>query len=85
MTSYCLTEPNSGSDAASLKTTAIQDSSGDYILNGSKMFISGGSVSDLYLVMAKTADKEISAFLIEKDTPGKNLYFIKSKNFFKIF
>lgn len=70
LTSYCLTEPNAGSDAGSLKTSAVQDQSGDYILNGSKMFISGGSVSDLYLVMAKTADKEISAFLVEKGTPG---------------
>lgn len=71
-TSYCLTEPSSGSDAASLKTTAIKE--GDhYILNGAKAFISGGSVSDLYAVMVRTGDetsKGISCVLVEKDTPG---------------
>lgn len=70
--SYCLTEPESGSDAASLKTKAIRE--GDYfILNGSKAFISGGSVSDLYLCMVRTGDEThhgISCLLIEKDTPG---------------
>jgi len=72
ITSYCLTEPGSGSDAASLKTRAIRD--GDaYVLNGAKTFISGAGFSDLYLVMARTSDdgaKGISAFLIEKGTPG---------------
>lgn len=53
LSSYCLTEPNSGSDAVSMKTTAKEE--GDYfVLNGSKCFISGGSVSDLYLVMCLT-------------------------------
>lgn len=70
--SYCLTEPESGSDAASLKTKAIRD--GDYyVLNGSKAFISGGSVSDVYLCMVRTGDDThhgISCLLIEKDTPG---------------
>jgi len=67
--SYCLTEPNSGSDAAAMQTTAKEQ--GDYyVLNGSKCFISGGSVSDIYVVMAKTGDKEISCFLVEKGTPG---------------
>lgn len=70
--SYCLTEPESGSDAASLKTRAIKD--GDhYILNGSKAFISGGSVSDVYLCMVRTGDEShhgISCLLIEKNTPG---------------
>ena len=70
MSSYCLTEPNSGSDAASMKTSAVQDSSGDYILNGSKMFISGGGVSDIYIVMAKTSEKEVSAFIVEKGSAG---------------
>ncbi|CAL8464002.1 g3537 [Coccomyxa elongata] len=70
--SYCLTEPGSGSDAASLSTTAKRDGS-DYILTGSKAFISGGGVADLYLVMARTGapgPKGISAFLVEKGTPG---------------
>ncbi len=70
--SYCLTEPGSGSDAASLKTTAVRD--GDhYILNGAKSFISGGSVSDVYLCMVRTGEKGakgISAIIVPKNTPG---------------
>jgi alkylation response protein AidB-like acyl-CoA dehydrogenase len=70
--SYCLTEPESGSDAASLKTKAIKE--GDYyVINGAKAFISGGSVSDVYLCMVRTGDEShrgISCILIEKDTPG---------------
>lgn len=70
--SYCLTEPESGSDAAALKTKAVRE--GDYyVLNGSKAFISGGSVSDVYLCMVRTGDEThrgISCLLIEKDTPG---------------
>ena len=70
--SYCLTEPGAGSDAASLKTRAVQD--GDsYVLNGSKMFISGAGFSDLYVVMARTSDdgaKGISTFVVERGTPG---------------
>lgn len=69
---YCLTEPGSGSDAAALKTTARLD--GDaYIVNGTKQFISGGGVSDVYVTMVRTgADgpKGISALVIDKDMPG---------------
>merc|ERR1719181_1398198 len=72
LASYCLTEPGSGSDAASLRTTAVKD--GDhYVLNGSKAFISGGGVSDLYLVMVRTGGegpKGISCVVVPKDTPG---------------
>jgi isobutyryl-CoA dehydrogenase len=67
--SYCLTEPNSGSDAASMKTFAKKDGD-DYVLNGSKCFISGGGVSDLYIVMCKTGEGQISTVLVEKGTPG---------------
>ena len=70
--SYCLTEPGSGSDAASLKTR-VSRSGTDYILNGTKAFISGGGVSDLYLVMARTGaegPKGISCFVVEKNTKG---------------
>ena len=70
--SYCLTEPDSGSDAASLKTTARKDGS-DYVLNGVKAFISGGGTSDVYLVMARSGDTGsggISCFVVEKDTKG---------------
>ena len=70
--SYCLTEPGSGTDAASLKSRAIIDGE-HYVLNGSKAFISGGSVSDVYLCMVRTGDDShhgISCLLIDKDTPG---------------
>ena len=74
LSSYCLTEPGSGSDAASLQTTAKQVPGGtDYVINGTKAFISGGGVSDLYLVMARTGGdgpSGISAFVVEKDMPG---------------
>lgn len=72
LSSYCLTEPGAGSDAAALGTRAVRD--GDhYVLNGVKQFISGAGVSDVYLVMARTGGagpKGISAFLIEKGAPG---------------
>ncbi len=70
--SYCLTEPDSGSDAASLKTKATFD--GDhYYVNGSKAFISGAGASDVYLVMVRTGgvgSKGISCIAIDKDTEG---------------
>ena len=70
--SYCLTEPGSGSDAASLKTTAVREGD-NYRLNGSKAFISGGGRSDVYLVMCRTGGPEaegISALLVPKETEG---------------
>ena len=70
--SYCLTEPGSGSDAASLRTTARRDGA-HYVLNGSKAFISGGGASDLYAVMVRTGGagpRGISCVLVEKGTPG---------------
>lgn len=72
LSSYCLTEPNAGSDAASLKTTAVRDGD-DYILNGAKAFISGGSTSDIYLCMVRTGEdgpQGISCLLVEKNRPG---------------
>lgn len=72
LASYCLTEPNAGSDAASLKTTAKRDGD-DFIVNGAKAFISGGGVSDVYLCMVRTGDesyKGISCLLIEKSMAG---------------
>jgi hypothetical protein len=70
--SYCLTEPGSGSDAVSMRTTAKKD--GDhYILNGGKAFISGAGVSDLYVVMARTGGdgaKGVSTFVVEKGQEG---------------
>jgi alkylation response protein AidB-like acyl-CoA dehydrogenase len=70
--SYCLTEPGAGSDAAAMKTAAKKDGS-DYVLNGSKAFISGAGVSDVYVVMARTGGDGaggVSAFVVEKDFPG---------------
>lgn len=70
--SYCLTEPAAGSDAAALRTKAIRDGD-DYLLNGVKQFISGGGVSDVYIVMARSGaegPKGISTFIVPADTPG---------------
>merc|ERR1712039_509516 len=72
LSSYCLTEPGSGSDAASLRTTAVRDGD-DYVLNGAKAFISGGGTSDVYVVMCRTGGpgpKGISAVVVPKDAPG---------------
>jgi alkylation response protein AidB-like acyl-CoA dehydrogenase len=70
--SYCLTEPSSGSDAAALRTTARLE--GDhYIVNGTKQFISGGGVNDVYVTMVRTSDngaKGISCLVIERDWEG---------------
>src|ERR1700751_4566844 len=70
--SYCLTEPDSGSDAASLKTRA-QRRDDHYLLDGTKAFISGGGRADVYLVMARTGEggpHGISCFVVENRTPG---------------
>lgn len=73
LAAWALTEPNAGSDAGSLQTTAVTD--GDhYILNGTKQFITSGHVAEVFTVMAKTdvtkGVKGISAFIVEKGTPG---------------
>ena len=69
--SYCLTEPGSGSDAVAMKTTAV-DKGDHFVLNGSKAFISGSGSSDLFLVMWKTGEKEVSCVIVESGTPGLN-------------
>jgi hypothetical protein len=70
--SYCLTEPGAGSDAGNLKTRAVKD--GDhYVLNGSKAFISGAGVSDVYVCMVRTGEdgpRGISCIVVEKGTLG---------------
>ncbi|SFE09000.1 acyl-CoA dehydrogenase/hypothetical protein [Lentibacillus persicus] len=70
---FALTEPGAGSDAASLKTKAVKSDT-DYILNGSKVFITNGGEADTYITFARTSDepgsKGVSAFIVEKDTPG---------------
>lgn len=67
--SYCLTEPDSGSDAQAMKSFA-KDAGDHFVLNGSKAFISGAGSSDLYVVMCKTGEKEVSCLLVEKDMAG---------------
>lgn len=70
--SYCLTEPGSGSDAAALRTKA-EAVDGSLVLNGTKAFISGGGLSDLYIVMVRTGDdgpKGVSTVLVEDGTTG---------------
>jgi alkylation response protein AidB-like acyl-CoA dehydrogenase len=70
--SYCLTEPGSGSDAAALQTSARRDGD-DYVLNGTKAFISGGGSSDIYVAMVRTGDsgpKGISCLVVEKGVKG---------------
>ena len=64
-----ITEPNAGSDAQGIKTTARKTDSG-WVLSGSKHFISDGEWSDFFLVSAKTGDKEISMFMVDKGLPG---------------
>jgi alkylation response protein AidB-like acyl-CoA dehydrogenase len=72
LASYCLTEPGSGSDAAGMRSTAKKDGNG-YLLNGSKMFISGAGETEVLVVMARTGEagpKGISAFVIAADAQG---------------
>ncbi|WP_018981691.1 acyl-CoA dehydrogenase family protein [Salinimonas chungwhensis] len=72
LASYCLTEPGAGSDAASLKTTARKEGDG-YLLNGSKVFISGAGSTDVLVVMARTGGEGasgISAFAVPADADG---------------
>ena len=81
--SFCLTEPDSGSDAASLKTTAIKD--GDtYVINGTKRYITNAPEAGVFTVMARTDPQNkrsggISAFIVESDTPGITLGKIDKK------
>jgi len=71
--SFCLTEPSSGTDAFSLKTVAKKDGS-DYIINGSKMWISNSDIAGLFIVMANSNPsagyKGITSFIVERDSPG---------------
>ncbi len=71
--SFCLTEPHSGSDAGALSTTAIKKGS-EYILNGSKMYVTNGGYAGTYVVFAKTdaeaKSRGISAFIVEREFAG---------------
>jgi hypothetical protein len=70
---FCLTEPNAGSDAAAIESRAARDG-GEYVIDGEKMFISGGSVADFVIVFAKTdpaaGARGVSAFVVPTDSPG---------------
>ena len=79
--SYCLTEPGSGSDSSSLTTSAKKEG-GFYIVNGTKSFISGASLSDIYLTMVRTGDRGssgISCLIIEKGSEGLSFGKLENK------
>ncbi|GGZ08939.1 acyl-CoA dehydrogenase family protein [Streptomyces poonensis] len=70
---YCLSEPSSGSDAASLRTKAVREGGGHWVLNGTKAWITHGGIADFYTVMARTGaegPRGITAFLVPGDVPG---------------
>lgn len=70
---FCITEADAGSDAAALSSTATRDGD-DYVLNGSKIFVTNGDRATFYVIMARTpgttGHKDIHAFIVEKDSPG---------------
>jgi acyl-CoA dehydrogenase family member 9 len=69
---FCLTEPGSGSDAASIQTRAVRDANGDWVLNGDKIWITNGGIADFYTVFAGTDSDggKLSAFIVERQFPG---------------
>ena len=75
--SFCLSEPEAGSDAASVRTTAVKDGN-DYLINGTKRYITNAPWADLFTVFARTdasvkGARGVSAFLIDRKTPGVSL------------
>ncbi len=81
-TAFALTEPNAGSDAAAVKTIAVEDGD-DYVINGTKCFITGGNVADYVVLFASTDPtkgvKGLSAFVVPKGTPGFSIGKIENK------
>jgi alkylation response protein AidB-like acyl-CoA dehydrogenase len=79
---FCLTEPQAGSDATNLKTRATEDSD-DYIINGTKSWVTNGGYADTHLVMAVTGEsggkKEVTAFIVEKETEGLQVSSVEHK------
>lgn len=73
---FCLTEPGAGSDAGGVRTTAVEDGD-DYIINGTKSFISNGPIAGIYTVLASTRPKAgvlgLTAFMVERDRPGVSI------------
>ncbi len=80
---FGLTEPNAGTDSAAQQTEAIKQEDGSYIMNGSKVFITGGGIADTYVIFAMTdkskKNKGISAFIVDKDDPGFSIGKIEHK------
>lgn len=77
MCAYCVTEPSTGSDVSAVKTRAEKNADGNYILNGSKMWITNGGVANWYFVLARThpdprakPSEALSCFIVEADSPG---------------
>lgn len=75
---FGLTEPNSGSDPASMSTRAVK-ADGGYILNGSKLWITNAPIADVFVIWAKTDDNAIRGFVLEKDMPGLSTNAIEGK------
>ncbi len=75
---YLVTEPGAGSDVQAIRTTAKR-SGKNYVLNGRKTFATNGSVAGLYTVLAKTAEKEFSFFIVERDSPGISIGRVEDK------
>ncbi len=82
LAAWAITEPNAGSDAGGLQTTAVLEKD-EWVLNGTKQFITSGDIADVTIIMAKTdkdkGAKGISAFIIEKDTPGFKIGQLENK------
>lgn len=80
--SFCLTEPDAGSDAASIRTTSVRDGD-DYIINGTKCFITAGNIAQYHLVVSiadlKHGEKGFNGFIIDADTPGISIGKIENK------
>lgn len=80
---FGLTEPNAGTDASAQQTIAVKQEDGSYVINGSKVFITGGGVADTYIIFAMTDKSKgnhgISAFIVDKDDPGFKIGKIEHK------
>ena len=76
---FGLTEPDSGSDAANMRTTARQDPAGDWILNGTKMWITNGDIADVAVIWARADDGTVRGFIVPTDVPGFSANPIKGK------
>merc|ERR1712168_1504127 len=77
MCAYGVTEPGAGSDVAGIKTKAVKNADGDWVINGQKMWITNGGVANFYFVLARTnpdpkcpASKAFTGFIVDADTPG---------------